>query len=112
MKKLILTILTVLCILAMAFTAQAADKTMSWDAAAGATGYKIYKSEDLGATWDVGTDVGNVTTYTYTDIIETGFVLFRISAYNGTAEIVRYQDFIGYNGTFQPPAMPGGYGMD
>jgi len=96
----------------MAFTAQAADKTMSWSASAGADGYKIYKSEDLGVTWDAGIDVGNVTTYTYTNIIETDFVLFRISAYNGTAEIVRYDDGIWYNGTFQPPAIPSGYGME
>ena len=106
------TFLITICILAMAFTVHAADKTMSWDASTGADGYKIYKSEDLGATWDAGIDVGNVTTYLYTDIIETGLVLFRVSAYNAQAEIVRYDDGIWYNGTFQPPAMPGGYGMD
>jgi len=106
------TFLSILCVLVMATFASAADKTMSWDAASGADGYKIYKSEDLGVTWDTGLDVGNVTTYVYTGIIETGMVIFRISAYNLQAEIFRYQDGLWYNGTFTPPDLPKGFGVE
>ena len=92
--------------------AQAADVNLNWDASAGATGYKIYKSEDLRTTWDVGIDVGNVITYTYMGVREDGPVDFRVSAYNETGEAIRYWSGAWYDKTKMPPADPGGTGIE
>ena len=92
--------------------AQAADVTLKWDVSTGVTGYKIYKSEDLRATWDTGVDVGNVTTYTYIGVREDGPVDFRVSAYNATGEAIRYWSGAWYDHTFMPPDDPGGAGIE
>ena len=111
MKKLI-TILF-MAIMLMAFSVQAADLPMAWDASAGATGYKVYVSVDNGATWDAGVDVGNVTTYTYLNVPEDGLILFRVSAYNTSgAEGIRYKRYLAYDGTAGPPPAPTGFGME
>jgi hypothetical protein len=51
---------------------QAADVTLDWKAVAGAVGYKIYMSRDLGVTWPLADvkDVGNVLVYTYLAVPE------------------------------------------
>ena len=99
-------------ILLLASLANAADVSMRWDASANATGYKIYKSEDQGQTWDSGLDVGNVTSYTYIGVIETGLVLFKISAYNAIGETIRHQDGVWYDHTKIPPEQASGFGAE
>jgi len=93
-------------------TAFAADVNLIWDASNGATGYRIYKSEDNRATWDAGIDVGNVTTYTYTGVREDGPVDFRVSAYNDAGEAIRYWSGAWYDKTLMPPNDPGGTGIE
>lgn len=80
--------LTLVLIFAASITL-AADVDLKWDASAGATGYKIQKSLDLGVTWLPAIDVGNVTTYKYTNVEENVLVLFRASAYNANGEAIR-----------------------
>jgi len=92
--------------------AQAADVTLQWDPSDGATGYMIYKSEDLRATWDAGIDVGNVTTYIYQNIREDGPVDFRVSAYNSQGEAIRYEAGAWYDLTKKPPNRPSGTGIE
>jgi hypothetical protein len=68
----------------------AASVELEWDAVAGAAGYKIYVSNDLGVTW-ASVDVGNVTTRVMTGVLEDRIVLFKGSAYKtgGTEETIR-----------------------
>ena len=89
----------------------ATDVTLKWDAATGATGYKLYQSTDNGATWDAGVDVGNVTSYVYPNVPESGLVLFRVSAYNATDEAVRYEAGAWYNFLWKPPQATSGLGV-
>jgi hypothetical protein len=109
MKKIILC---GLFIVMMTGSALAADVVLRWDAVTGATGYKIYQSTNLGSTWSTGTDVGNVTTRTVTGVIETGMVLFRISAYDANGEQVRTWSGAWYDHTKRPIATPGGAGIN
>ena len=90
----------------------AADVNLTWDTSSNATGYRVYKSEDNRATWDVGIDVGNVTTYTYAGIREDGPVDFRVSAYNSGGEAIRYWSGAWYDHTMKPPDDPGGVGVE
>ena len=96
----------------MVGTVFAADVNLKWDAVDGATGYNIYKSLDNGVTWDAGTDIGAGTTYAYTNVEETGLVLFRVSAYNVTGEAIRYWSGAWYDKTKMPPDDPGGAGIE
>jgi len=108
MKRLFLA---AILIMAMATTTMAADVDLSWDASNDATGYKVYQSADLGATWSVGFDVGNVTTYLMTGVADTGIILFRVSAYNANGEAVRYDAGVFYCGDCEPPPSPSGIGV-
>ena len=110
MKKI--SVLIVGFLFLMVGVCSAADVALKWDASDGATGYKIYKSLDLRATWDAGVDVGSITTYVYTGIREDGPVDFRVSAYNATGESVRYWSGAWYDKTFMPPDDPGGTGIE
>jgi len=110
MKKVkVLAIMTM--VLMFAVTAFAADVTLKWEASAEATGYKVYKSLDTGATWDAGIDVGNVTTYVYIGVEETGLVLFRVSAYNTSGETISTWSGAWYNKLWQPPLSAQGLGV-
>lgn len=91
---------------------QAADVTLSWDSSPNATGYKLYKSLDQGATWGPPVDVGNVTTFEYKDVEETGLILFRASAYNASAESINFWAGAWYNFLWKPPESTGGLGIN
>ena len=91
--------------------AQAADVNLKWEASPEATGYKIYKSLDNGATWDAGIDVGNVTEYIYTGVEETCLVLFRVGAYNASGEGVSFWSGAWYNKLWMPPLSAQGLGV-
>ena len=108
MKELLLALVTFFLTTTMVF---AADVTLKWEASPDATGYKIYKSLDTGTTWDVGVDVGNVTTYVYTGVEETGLVMFRVSAYNAAGETISYWSGAWYNYLWMPPLSAQGLGV-
>jgi len=97
-----------LCLLCLAFlwsvkSSFAADVLLKWEAAQFASGYKIYRSIDTGATWDAGTDVGDVLEYTYTGVPDSGLNMFRISVYNSYGETVTSWAGAWYNGDWSPP---------
>jgi hypothetical protein len=108
MKKLIITLAL---IAAMASTVSAADLTLYWDAAPGATGYKLYASTDLGVTWSAPRDAGNVQTFIWTGAPSTGLVLFRIGAYNAQGEMIRTEAGAWYRGDWELPALAKGLGV-
>jgi hypothetical protein len=78
MKKMLIVLAMVLFVPSLVF---AADVSLRWDAVTGATGYKIYVSNDNCATWLAPKDVGNVVTYTYVGVSDTVLVHFKVSAY-------------------------------
>lgn len=90
------------------FAAIAADVDLKWDAVTGATGYKVYKSEDNGATWGVPVDVGNVTTHKWLSVTDTKMVLFRVSVYSGTSESIRLWSGAWWDSRLKPLTSPGG----
>lgn len=108
MKRLLLI---AAMIMFFATTVFAVDATLNWDISEGSTGYKIYKSLDSGITWDAGIDVGNVLTYLYTGIEETGLVIFRVSAYNGFGETINYWSGAWFNYLWLPPLASQGLGI-
>lgn len=108
MKKIILLTIGIVLMASVSF---AVDIPLKWDASIGATGYKIYKSEDMGVTWGTPVDVGNVTTYTYLAVIETKMVLFRVSAYSANGESIRYWSGAWYDQRLKPIASPTGLGI-
>jgi len=87
-----------------------ADITLRWDASQGATGYKLYMRTDLGATWPVSKDAGNVLTFMWTEVPETGLVLFRVSAYNDVAESITTDKGAWYNHGWSEPEKAYGLG--
>lgn len=93
-------------------TAHAADVPLKWDPAQGATGYKIYLSQDQGVTWSTPLDVGNVTAFTYTGAPEDKLLLFRSSAYNEGGEAVRTWSGAWYDHRKKPLTPPTGQGIN
>lgn len=89
----------------------AAEVTLKWDPSEGATGYKIQKSVDIGVTWSPGVDVGNVTTYTYSNVEENVFVIFRASAYNAVGESIRTWSGAWFDSRKKPVSAPSGQGI-
>lgn len=112
MKKLMVMVMILgFGSLGFAGTCLSADIHVGWDPVAEATGYKLYKSTDLGVTWDAGMDVGNVTEFTVTGVPDAGVVLFRVSAYNGNGEAVRYDAGVFHCGDCIPPGLAGSLGI-
>lgn len=107
MNKLVL----LLSALVFSSLAQSADVLMRWDSVQGATGYKIQNSTDLGASWDGGVDVGDVTTYTYLAVPDTGIQMFRAVAYNAQGESVRWDAGAWHCGDCGPPPPAGALGV-
>lgn len=105
---------TLMIIAALLFSVPAfgADVHVKWDASPGATGYKLYSSDDLGVTWTDGIDVGPETDHVITDVPDTGIILFRASAYNANGEAVRYDSGVWHCGDCIPPKQPTGIGVE
>jgi hypothetical protein len=96
-------------LLALAAPAHAWTATYTWAPSSGATGYKVEKSSDGGATWTVVASPTSATlNYTGT---ETGLTLFRVSACNGAGCTVRAADGLWHNEAWQPPAVPANLGV-
>lgn len=98
------TVFVILVALLFAGSAFAADIDLSWEVVASAKGYKVYKSEDGGLTWDEGKDVGNVTIYKYVGVRDDALVLFRASA---ITEAVRMNSGAWYDGRAGASSGPG-----
>lgn len=109
MKKIIIILTTIFVLIpSLVFSA---DVTLKWDISERATGYKIYKSLDLGITWLTPIDVGNVLTYTYTNIEENTLILFKASAYNIVGESVRTWSGAWFDNRKKPILSPSSQGI-
>lgn len=88
----------------------AADVPLEWSSKPDATGYILEMSIDNGATWINPQDVGNVISYTFPGVPDSGLVLFRNTAYKGTIDnsVVRPEAGAWYNGDWLPVSAPGG----
>jgi len=100
MKRIILIILAM--VLFIPYSVFSADIDLTWDASVGATGYKVYKSEDMGVTWGTPVDVGNVLLYKYLGVIETKMILFKVSAYSANGESIRNWSGAWYDHRLKP----------
>ncbi len=81
MKK----VLVVLVVLVFSTMAMAGEANLSWDASAGATGYKIYTGTAPG-TYSTPTDVGNVTASPVSLLDGCVQQYVAATAYNATGE--------------------------
>lgn len=106
MKRLMI----VAVILFMASAVQAADVELSWDAAVGATSYKIQMSTDGGTTWPVERTVPSGMTFTWTAAPDTGLLLFRAVSINAAGQAIRTDAGVWFNGTWQLPKQTTGLG--
>ena len=97
------TLIAIIFSLLLTSVVYAGDTILKWDVATGVTGYKVYMSTDTGATWLAPKDVGLVTTYTYVGVLEDRLVLFKISAYNATGEVITHWAGAWYDGRKKPP---------
>lgn len=89
----------------------AADVSLQWDAVNGAESYEIYQSLDTGETWSsVGTSA--TTTFTATGVVETGLILFRVSARDTNGESIRLWSGAWYDHTRLPLQTPSGAGIE
>ncbi|MGH7391440.1 MAG: malectin domain-containing carbohydrate-binding protein [Candidatus Rokuibacteriota bacterium] len=79
------------------------DVTLAWDPVPGATGYRLYASTDLGATW---TQVADVATTTATVPALSGLVLVRGGAYNAQGETLNTWSGAWYDLAWRPLAAP------
>jgi len=102
MKKLIIFLAVIFFMTSS--TAFCADVVLKWDAATGATSYKIYMSVNNGTSWTVVATVGNVLTTTVANVPNTGVVLFRKGSVNSQGEIVYTSAGSWFNGAW---ALPG-----
>lgn len=93
-------------------TAHAADVPLKWDPSPGATGYKVFMSTDQGETWLTPMDIGNVTAFTYTNVLEDRLILFKASAYNEGGEAVRTWSGAWYDHRKKPLTPPAGQGIN
>lgn len=98
-------------VILMVGIARAAEVTLNWDAVPGATGYKLYMSSDQGASWDPGTDVGDVTSYSVTGVLEDRLVMWRASAYNASNEAIRFEAGVWYDHRLKPVNAASGLGV-
>jgi len=103
-----LTCFGVISVLFLITSSWAVDLPVAWDAASGATGYKLYQSLDGGITWSPGADMGNVTSAVLVNVAETGLILYRLSAYNANGETITTWQGAWYDHTKRPPDAPVG----
>ncbi len=78
--------------------ALAAQVTLAWDASDEAAGYKIYYGTTSNNYSSV-VDVGNTTSYTFTDLPNGSTYYFAATAYDASNLESDYSDEISYNAT-------------
>ena len=99
---------------------RAADINVEWKQSAGATGYKIETSEDLGATW---TKVPTLVFTLHTEgtlelaratipVADNVLVLGRCGAYNDAGISWRLESGFFYNSAWMPLPAPTGGGVN
>ena len=100
-------------IVMMAVVAQAAEKTIAWDAVPAADGYRLTISTDMGATWVpaklTGVLIGDIpvgTTQTVVTLSDTGLSLIRASSFNNIGEAVNTVTGVWFNPLWQMSAIP------
>lgn len=109
MRKLLISACCFLLV-ALAGPVWADEVTASWEAVAGATGYKLQISTDMGTTWTDLVDAGANTTITV-DVPSSGLVLLRAVAYNEQHTSIRYEYGAWYCGDWKPVDRPVGFGL-
>lgn len=92
-----------------ASAACAAEIIINWDAIPNASGYRVYQSVDLGATWQQVAEVATLPV-TVSNVPDAGLVLFRAAAFNSADEAVRTETGFFYNGDWSPLAPPANMG--
>ena len=100
MKKILFLVCAVLIVL----PAYAGQITLSWQPSTGATGYRIYESQDYGNTWLLVEDLSAqpLPTSTSIDTPEGQLVLYRVSAYNTKGEVIQYIQGAWYDSALLP----------
>ena len=110
MKKLILGLLF-FCLPAIAL---ADEVTVTWEMPptnAHIEGFRVYKSDDLGQTWQLAKEVNATVTQTKLENLPSDhLILFRVSAYNQAQESIRTNAGAWYNGEWTVPPRPRGAG--
>jgi hypothetical protein len=92
-KRLFISFVLLLSITSTVF---AVDIKLDWNNTTGAVGYYISMSTDNGVTWLTPIDVKLVKPYTYLNVPEDKFCIFKIGSYkNATTPIVVWNNFSG-----------------
>ena len=95
------TFQTLIVFLMLTTTALCADITLTWTAQPGMTGYRVYQSVpiNLGSCivqkWDVGTDVGNVLSYSATGVQTHRH--YKIGAYIDPKSVLKWSKIVEYH---------------
>ena len=76
----------------------AASVTLAWDASSGAAGYKIYYGT-TSHNYSSVIDVRNVTTYTFTNLVDGRTYYFAATAYDSSNYESDYSSEVSYNST-------------
>ena len=122
MKKTLLVLSFLLLISHQVFSAEI---NVECKAVAGADGYKIEISSDLGATWVEVTGL-TWTTHIWTSVIEgtqevvrtsltvpdNVLVLARVASYNSVGEAWRLESGVFFNSSWKPLLSPKGFGAN
>ncbi len=106
MKTLLITIALVLFYSSIALSASV---KLHWDSTSNATGYKLQTSSDLGLTWGIPLDVGNVLEFPLI-VPDDILVLIRNTSYNTSGEGIRTDVGIWFNSKWAIPNIPTGLG--
>ncbi len=75
--------------------AEAASVTLGWDAAAGVSGYKLYRGTASGS-YTTSVNVGNQTSYTLSDLTSGTTYYFAVTAYDSSQEESSYSNEVSY----------------
>lgn len=110
-RVFLLVLLVAGMLLGGAWLSYSADTTIDWDATAGATGYKVALSYDLGVTWTTPIDMKMVKPFTITGVPEDKLVLFKIAAYNANSEAWGNYRYAAVDYRKRPIAEPSGPGV-
>jgi hypothetical protein len=81
--------------------AHAAQITLAWDNSDGATGYRIYYGT-VNRNYTSVVDVGNVTTYTFANLLNGVTYYFAATAYDASGNESDYSEEITYNNATTP----------
>lgn len=85
MKKATFSAIIIISFLFMAGIACAGEALLTWNPTTGATGYKVYFGT-VSHQYTQTIDVGNVTSYTVSDLTDGATYYFAITAYDSTIE--------------------------